>query len=87
MSTMLLEQNKQLTERLAQALESTQALAQQQAETLDRIVQSKFDLPLVAPVREIVPNTPMFPPGALTGLLDVEDDGEFIKAAEAAFTQ
>lgn len=87
MSTMLLEQNKQLAEQLARALESTQALAKQQAETLDRIVQSKFDLPLVAPVREIVPSAPMFPPGALAGLLDVEDDGEFIKAAEAAITQ
>jgi hypothetical protein len=29
----------------------------------------------------------MFPPGALAGLLDVEDDGEFIRAAEAAITQ
>jgi hypothetical protein len=78
LSRKLQAQNQQLTEHLLKALETSQALAQKQADTLDRIVQSKFDLPLVAPNREIAPNVPMFPPSALTGLLDIEDDREFL---------
>lgn len=85
LSRKLQAQNQLLTERLLTALDNSQALAKQQADTLDRIVQSKFDLPLVAPAREIAPNAPMFPPSAL-GLLDIDDDREFLNAAEAATT-
>lgn len=86
LSRKLQAQNQLLTERLLTALDNSQALAKQQADTLDRIVQSKFDLPLVAPHREIVPSAPMFPPSALTGLLDIDDDREFLNAAEAVIT-
>jgi len=81
LSRKLQAQNQQLTEHLLEALETSQALAKQQADTLDRIVQSKFDLPLVSPARDIQPNAPMFPPSALSGLLDLDDDRAFLEAA------
>jgi hypothetical protein len=83
LSRKLQAQNQQLTEHLLKALENSQALAKQQADTLDRIVQSKFDLPLVAPVREIAPSAPMFPASQLGDLFNIEDDGAFIKAASS----
>jgi hypothetical protein len=87
LSRKLQAQNQQLTEHLLKAMETSQALAKQQADTLDRIVQSKFDLPLVAPAREIQPNAPMFPVSQLGDLLSMDSDRDFINAAEKLFEQ
>lgn len=82
LSRKLQAQNQLLTEHLLKALETSQALAKQQADTLDRIVQSKFDLPLVVPVREITPSLPMFPASQLGDLLSMDSDRDFLTAAE-----
>jgi hypothetical protein len=51
---------------------------------LDRVVQSRFDAPLMPKPSEQPDNGSLFPVGALGDVLSIDDDREFLERVNAA---
>lgn len=71
--------SRQLQKLLADSLKDSQALNRKLTDTLDRVVQSRFDPP-IRPQPMEQPKSIQFPD--LTDVLSVEDDAEFIARME-----
>ncbi|CAN5467103.1 hypothetical protein BH10ACI4_BH10ACI4_25070 [soil metagenome] len=78
----LSRQNAALTEHLSEALQASQELNRRQADTLDRIVQSRFDVPVFD--KATAQPTPYYslPEGMLSDMLSIPDDGDFLAASQ-----
>lgn len=74
------KQNRQLQKLLADSLKDSQALNRKLVEALDRVIESRFDRPVMPQPREQPKNDQM----DLGDVLSVEDDAEFINRMEAA---
>jgi hypothetical protein len=76
--------NRQLQKLLADSLKDSQALNQRLAAALDRVIESKFDRPVID--RPSVPqpvNGFHIPMEHMQDVLTVEDDREFLETVNA----
>lgn len=71
--------SRQLQKLLADSLKDSQSLNRKLTDTLDRVVQSRFDPPIKPQPME-QPRSIPFPD--LSDMLSVEDDGAFIETME-----
>lgn len=64
--------------QLVKALKATQELALKQQESLDRVITSKFDLPVTTPRVYAQPTRSSIPMEHMVDVMSIEDDSEFI---------
>lgn len=65
---------------LARALKVSQELAVKQQESLDRVISSRFDVPVTTPRVYAQPIRSSIPMEHMADVMSIEDDSEFIEA-------
>ncbi len=75
----LRDENAYLCEALVEALANAQALNAKLVESQDRVIVSRFDAPMQARGQAQPNNDGLFPAEALSDVLSVEDDNEFME--------
>jgi hypothetical protein len=78
----LAQENRELRMALIAALAASQDLNRRLVDSQDRVIASKFDAPLVAHPEAQPNNGGLFPPDALSDVLSIEDDREFLERAQ-----
>lgn len=76
------KQNRALQKMLAEQLRLSAQREERLIACLDRIVQSRFDPPLMPKPME-QPNNSLFPMSSLSDVLSIEDDREFLEKMNA----
>lgn len=76
-----MKESRELRQQLLETLKASQELNARQQESLDRVITSKFDVPVHGPVYpDIPPGVTRIPVENLSDALSIDDDREFLEA-------
>lgn len=76
--------NRELQKLLMGQLKASQERESKLIACLDRVVQSRFDAPVMPKPTEQPDNGSLFPLGAVADVLSIDDDREFLERTSAA---